>query len=165
MECLDCGYSLRGLGSGVRQCPECGRAFDPGDAATFGPRRDWTRADRALLWTLLVIAGAPMISWVLAVGAQVVAWCELGHWPRAWIDDPKQIGPATHRAHELAGVACSALPIAFFATAGLVIVLGLRQTATSRSPWPILGIVAAMWLAAFLLLALDPVDTVKWFFD
>ena len=31
--CLGCGYSLRGLV--VARCPECGRGFDPGDAATY----------------------------------------------------------------------------------------------------------------------------------
>jgi hypothetical protein len=31
--CLDCGYSLRGLT--VARCPECGRAFDPSDGATY----------------------------------------------------------------------------------------------------------------------------------
>jgi hypothetical protein len=34
--CLGCGYDLRGLTS--RQCPECGRAFNPADPATMGPR-------------------------------------------------------------------------------------------------------------------------------
>jgi ribosomal protein L32 len=31
--CLECGYSLRGLGH--HQCPECGRAFDPADTRTY----------------------------------------------------------------------------------------------------------------------------------
>lgn len=31
--CLDCGYILDGLPE--PRCPECGRAFDPGDAATY----------------------------------------------------------------------------------------------------------------------------------
>jgi hypothetical protein len=34
--CLQCGYSLRGLPE--PRCPECGRAFDPADPRTFGPR-------------------------------------------------------------------------------------------------------------------------------
>jgi hypothetical protein len=33
MRCLACGYDLRGLPE--NRCPECGRAFDPGDSATF----------------------------------------------------------------------------------------------------------------------------------
>ena len=31
--CLGCGYWLRGLTTPM--CPECGRAFDPGDLSTF----------------------------------------------------------------------------------------------------------------------------------
>jgi hypothetical protein len=35
MHCLNCGYDLRGLPE--NRCPECGRAFDPGNPATFAP--------------------------------------------------------------------------------------------------------------------------------
>lgn len=41
--CASCGYDLAGLPAG--KCPECERAFDPGDAGTFDawPRRAWRR--------------------------------------------------------------------------------------------------------------------------
>jgi hypothetical protein len=35
--CLDCNYPLRDLPT--PRCPECGRAFDPGDSTTFNPGR------------------------------------------------------------------------------------------------------------------------------
>ena len=37
MRCLSCQYSLENLTpvEGVHRCPECGRAFDPNDAATW----------------------------------------------------------------------------------------------------------------------------------
>lgn len=39
MRCLSCKYDLSNLSSGGgHRCPECGRAFDPNDPATFGPR-------------------------------------------------------------------------------------------------------------------------------
>ena len=34
MRCLDCHYSLKNLTE--HRCPECGRAFDPLDARTYG---------------------------------------------------------------------------------------------------------------------------------
>lgn len=58
MLCLGCRYSLAALPRGV--CPECGREFDPGDAATFFvPRRfmlsaGWSRAPD---WGHFLIAG------------------------------------------------------------------------------------------------------------
>ena len=62
MRCIDCDFDLAHA-AGERRCPECGRAFDPGDAGTvIGPGHG--RAARFL-------ARAP--GWPLAVGAVVVA--------------------------------------------------------------------------------------------
>ena len=36
MHCLGCRYDLTGNVS--NRCPECGRAFDPADPETVGPR-------------------------------------------------------------------------------------------------------------------------------
>lgn len=56
MHCRSCGYILIGLSE--PRCPECGRAFDPHDPATF--RRDLpTGRDLGLLlaWTWLAVSG------------------------------------------------------------------------------------------------------------
>ena len=45
--CLDCNYSLNALP--VPRCPECGRAFDPRDPATFNAGRPLNWLDRAVL--------------------------------------------------------------------------------------------------------------------
>ena len=45
--CLACNYSLNALP--VPRCPECGRAFDPRDPATFNAARPLNRPDRAVL--------------------------------------------------------------------------------------------------------------------
>ena len=37
MTCLGCDYPLAGVAANA--CPECGRAFDPADRKTYGPRR------------------------------------------------------------------------------------------------------------------------------
>jgi hypothetical protein len=39
--CLTCHYALTGVLTA--RCPECGRAFDPADPSTFGPRRSVVR--------------------------------------------------------------------------------------------------------------------------
>jgi len=60
--CPGCGYALRGLES--RQCPECGRGFDPGDPRSFAKRPPrpwvwkWGRRVPAVLLLLILLAGA-----------------------------------------------------------------------------------------------------------
>jgi predicted RNA-binding Zn-ribbon protein involved in translation (DUF1610 family) len=55
--CLGCGYRLRGLAAPM--CPECGRAFDPGDLTTFDHdprvrrRRRW--ATRIAVWGTVIV--------------------------------------------------------------------------------------------------------------
>lgn len=62
--CLKCGYLLRGLPTTV--CPECGRAFDASDAATYDlsppgwRRRWWIRRGLVLgVLMLLLVALSP----------------------------------------------------------------------------------------------------------
>lgn len=62
--CLGCGYSLRGLADDV--CPECGRAFDPGDRSTFKVRRG------ALTWRWLA---QPPNVWHLIWMAALTIYC------------------------------------------------------------------------------------------
>ena len=58
-----CGYDLRGLPPSTTRCPECGRAFDSADAATYRrrPRLHWHRHVRRAglaLAVLLLLCGA-----------------------------------------------------------------------------------------------------------
>lgn len=50
--CLECGYNLRALTE--HRCPECGRAFDPEDSESFGPRSAVFDAEAAGAVALLV---------------------------------------------------------------------------------------------------------------
>jgi hypothetical protein len=44
VRCLSCKYDLSHLSSGgEHRCPECGRAFDPGDPSTFAAKPDRSR--------------------------------------------------------------------------------------------------------------------------
>lgn len=56
MRCKSCHYSLLNLPE--RCCPECGRAFDPGDAST---------------WELEALAGRRGLSWAMLVAIIVLA--------------------------------------------------------------------------------------------
>ncbi|HYF16196.1 MAG TPA: hypothetical protein VD971_14110 [Phycisphaerales bacterium] len=47
MTCLGCDYPLAGVAANA--CPECGRAFDPADRKTYGPRI-LQKAARVLRW-------------------------------------------------------------------------------------------------------------------
>lgn len=56
MICLSCGYSLRDLPG--NRCPECGRAFDPGNWRTFRPEgRRPNRMVENVLWVWICVAG------------------------------------------------------------------------------------------------------------
>jgi hypothetical protein len=75
-QCLSCNYPLRGLES--RQCPECGRGFDPNDPMSMNLGRPLNPAARALLRP----AGRWADVCVWLVGAWG-AWLSLGMMPRA----------------------------------------------------------------------------------
>lgn len=59
--CLSCGYLIRGLPTTV--CPECGRTFDPSDAATYDVRplgwrrRRWIK--RGIVVAFILVAFGP----------------------------------------------------------------------------------------------------------
>lgn len=56
MRCLACGYSLKHLKE--QRCPECGRVFDPNDAATFAPGRRRTAPGLLCIALIGLIAAA-----------------------------------------------------------------------------------------------------------
>lgn len=65
--CMGCGYALRGLP--VPRCPECGRAFDPNDPNSFGPRPvpQWLRywLEDPPSWQIGVVIGVFFLCLVL----------------------------------------------------------------------------------------------------
>jgi hypothetical protein len=72
--CLDCNYSLHGLMTD--RCPECGRAFDPGDASSFNAGRRLTWLDRNLLAplgvpTLMSAMVAPLLLLYMSLGTDI----------------------------------------------------------------------------------------------
>ena len=77
--CIGCGYQLRGLSE--RRCPECGRAFDPGDPRTMNVGRTLGPIARRLLapvgrptWRLHALAVAAFLwGWAWLPGALVVS--------------------------------------------------------------------------------------------
>ncbi|MGE3182214.1 MAG: hypothetical protein AB7N71_11335, partial [Phycisphaerae bacterium] len=90
MHCLKCEYDLRGVAD--CRCPECGRAFDPDDDATFATPEDVLSPRQRWLFRILrVIALAPLIPHVFLVAAWLSAWEMLGHPPSPYVDDPKSI--------------------------------------------------------------------------
>ncbi|MBN2448136.1 MAG: hypothetical protein JXO22_15510 [Phycisphaerae bacterium] len=76
--CRDCGYSLRALT--ITRCPECGRAFDPSNAATMCMSRraltPWTR------WFLK----PPSLWFSLALGAIGLVWLYAFSVPEQYFD-------------------------------------------------------------------------------
>jgi len=53
MYCWSCGYNLASIES--QRCPECGRAFDPGDQESYAPDPPARRLRRSARSTVLVL--------------------------------------------------------------------------------------------------------------
>lgn len=160
MECLGCGYDLRGLGE--TRCPECGRAFDPRVRATYGPG-DSARRDRRLVRWGVVAAIWPLVAVGLVHLARVGARLTLGRWPRPSIDDPKTIGPAVDALHFGAALALMLCDAALLA--GTVLVLIALVNRRWRAGLIMIGLAAAGWTAALGLGRLDPGGAIEWFLD
>jgi len=65
--CLDCGYTL--IAEGSARCPECGRPYDSGDAATYDcPTHIWHYprwASAPPSWRISVLGGTtPCVVWL-----------------------------------------------------------------------------------------------------
>lgn len=95
--CLTCGYSLERITS--RQCPECGRAFNPDDDQTFRwdpkPRTPSHRRHKHIAFVLAIYILpqiASLISWinhadppwVMYEWGGVVRWASLAGGPSIW---------------------------------------------------------------------------------
>jgi len=66
VRCLTCSYILKGLAE--HRCPECGRAFDPGDATTYVTAM---RCGRTLLAQSVLLGVAMIAPLLLAVLADM----------------------------------------------------------------------------------------------
>lgn len=76
--CRGCGYDLVGLESGA--CPECGRAFDPGNPDTF--HRHPAQFTTPMRWLIggLAVTASVTVSWrLIRAGAplEVILWMAL----------------------------------------------------------------------------------------
>lgn len=156
MQCLGCQYDLDGLS--CRTCPECGRAFDPDDPATFGP------VPRS---TFPVVAGMASAVWPFAVtlwmfAAYVVGRFQLGRWPETGgLDDPKSI-PVVRVMHTIWTIVfptvVPSIAAAFFASA----IVAMRDR-RPRAAACIVGLGIFSWGAT--LGVCRWIDVWEWFFD
>jgi len=82
--CPDCAYDL--TGAAIDRCPECGVDVDPRD-----PRLWRAGPGRLVSGVHLVLILSVWMPQVLVLLAAWNAAAQLGHWPRAWFDDPKTL--------------------------------------------------------------------------
>ena len=95
---------------------------------------------------------------------------QLGYWPRSSIDDPQNIGglffPFYYGLTEL--VAIIAFPM-FILTVTALTVFGVICIYQRPDGWKVrsleLGLTLAMHVIVVVLLAWDPLQVVRWFFD
>jgi hypothetical protein len=126
MYCLSCGYDLHGLPE--HRCPECGRAFDPDDSATFLCSQ--VNGRKCLVLALLGVFGmigaimmAALLGW--AFPGQIRGWMALSVFAAGLVTTAIALGvsikrlrqpPAAvaHRNALLAALVISLLPYGFF---------------------------------------------------
>ena len=136
MICRGCGYSL--IGMNERLCPECGRAFDPDNPATYEtPEVD--RAPALHLWLRVLAcaaATAPLLNTFSGLLCWIVAWMALGRPPRPSADDPRTIGSVQlpYQWWDATGnPACLSIVIGLGLPLGLLLLRGSRiQMRNSR---------------------------------
>ena len=163
--CKTCHYPLVRLET--NRCPECGRAFDPGDEATFDntPRhhRRWISG------LCVLIAFYPTLVLVLFYGCWLVAAVSLGHRPIPSRDDPKYINVIVSAFYYAAGVGLLGTPFAMALNLIAMMVDSVerrwRLGRPSRSQVRVPLISCIGWLLFLLLIALDPGRVMYWFMD
>jgi hypothetical protein len=87
--CRTCLYDLRG--QDTPRCPECGRAFDPGDPGSFLDRPDWAHRAR------LVLEKARIPCAIVLTGVWVI-WMLLG---LPWLGLPRDVGGIQYPLRQL----------------------------------------------------------------
>lgn len=174
--CRDCGYQLRGLAE--FRCPECGRAFDPADPHSFlsGHPHDLLDVDspllRAVLHRLRLVAAAPFLMFIALFVVWMAGWYELGHRPRKYVDDPKDIGGFVAVLHPMVIPAFYVSLLANVLNVGLLATLCITMVNRRRKHEriPVRSVVITCAVAASLvgsvgLFFLDPMGIGAWWAD
>ena len=164
MHCIDCEYELQGLQAGC--CPECGRAFDPGDASSYVQRGELMRTrwlSRLLGRGILACGCVPLLANGCGFASLIAARASLGRWPhRGGADDPKSIsGVAT-----ISMVAMLLLFASFMipcVMSVLMVMLSAQGAKIRAGQIALVGFV--LWLIGILVFWWDPAEVWRWIAD
>jgi hypothetical protein len=137
-------------------------AFDPSDPTTYRVRDD-RALRRWLSWVAIASAAPPWIMLVCGHASLVVARLMLGRWPhRMGRDDPK-------------GIPGIMIPTAVFAIGVLLLLPGLMasfgvviamlRVCGKRDGLKWFLVMLCAWIAAILLIRLDPAQVGVWMMD
>ena len=155
MRCKSCGYSLRNL-QGER-CPECGRAFDAADPASYAPECKEPIQRSGVARVHLAVAVWPLLWLLFPYGAFVVGRASLGRWPAGPQDHPAWFS-AARWLFEPGMLACWVFPVAGIVAVSALLVLLKRVAGEREWPWwwGRVAITIACWGGCWLLLKADP---------
>lgn len=155
--CLGCRYSLAGLGAGA--CPECGRRFDPEDAATFStsPRRSL----KLVRW-LVLVALWPLLAHGMVFFCFLIARLSLGRWPYPGPpDNPSNITGLNALRITTLLVYHSSPPLFVIA---LIVALATKRRHGVRTTVLLCLLTCVLYLLSIVASARDPWLVLKWFF-
>jgi len=122
------------------------------------------RAARLLLHAL---APAPLAAVAALYASSLLAALRIGHWPRPWVDDPKEVAPGCGACDALLGLV---LPLLAWSALGLVLFPALAVALRGAYPRRRAALLALAFVAGWTLLASDllfglPGDRLLWYID
>ena len=110
----------------------------------------------------IAFAAAP---WLPVVALYALSWrigAVIGHWPIAWIDDPKFSAPDDLLSEALYLSVMPLLLAACIAGPAFIVVTALRAR---RIPWWVTLMLTGVFAAGWLWLRFDPGNRMLWFAD
>lgn len=115
----------------------------------------------------LLLVCSPLLPVAAVYTHYLVSAVELGHWPRASLDDPGRIGGIAVITYFASWLAMAISPPLFIVSA--VMAWALPGLWRERSHWAArivcVASVMAAWVAAVLILRLDPLGVTEWWLD
>jgi hypothetical protein len=128
--------------------------------------------NKALTWhaaAVCTLAAYPVLPTVALLVTWILAYFQLGHLPRANLDDPAAISTSIRLCVVLSWQLISSLSIVGVAclcgATSLVFRKLLFGTGSRSQVASLCGLSAATWLAFFLFVSWDPFGVFYWFFD
>lgn len=122
------------------------------------------RPNKALSRVAFLSLFLPPLVLALLYGEWILATWSLGHVPRPYLDDPKDIAGSNWMHIVTALAIVGAMPAALLAFVLNVVEIGINRPTVTRGASRIIVVIVS-WVALFALFRWDPGAVLYWWFD